>query len=68
MPAVVNCPFYRRDRDLRIWCEAGRVILPDRIAKRRFMGAGCCADHWQACPMARALLDYYERGGDSHAP
>ena len=60
MPITVQCPYYLRDRDTKISCEAGRAKLPDMRAKREYLRDYCARD-WQACPFARAMSKYYER-------
>lgn len=60
MPITVLCPFYIRDRDIRINCEALHAKLPDMQAKREYLRDYCARD-WQACTFARTMSAYYDR-------
>lgn len=60
MPITVRCPFYLRDRDNKITCEAGRQRWPDMQAKRTYLRDYCAGD-WEHCTVARILQEYYER-------
>ena len=58
-----QCPFYRYDqyRDLR--CEAGQLKFQRRKTHRRYVERYCAsAEGWEACTLAKALLEQYEEG------
>ncbi len=56
------CPFYRRDYPLKLNCEGGKLVFPDRKAAKGYIDRYCsnkCG--WKECPVAQSLVDYYER-------
>ncbi len=62
MPKTYYCPFWKWDEKNTVYCEAGKVSLPDRQSSREFVGMYCaCLTNWKSCTLAKALLLYYER-------
>jgi len=59
---IVHCPFYKKNKGMKTYCEGGAVNHPDKIARREYM-AQFCADlnNWHRCSIAEAMEKYYER-------
>ena len=56
------CPFFKWDERLRIHCEGGRQVYPDRQAARDYAQRYCThMEGWKCCSVAENLLRYYER-------
>lgn len=62
MPMIFQCPFYKRDNYLKLYCEGGTVKFPDAPARTEYV-RGFCANHitWQKCTIAHNLQLYYDR-------
>lgn len=54
------CPYWHKDKQNRITCEAGAVRFPDGESRRAFTAAFCAGD-WKQCQMARMMTIYYDR-------
>lgn len=62
MPIVMQCPFFKREGSLKLYCEGGTVRFPDSKARRDYVVEFCANSiHWKKCTICRCLEDYYER-------
>jgi hypothetical protein len=57
------CPYFRWDEKLKMGCECGRLVFPDRKSAVTYMEKFCAdEDHgWKGCSIAKMTNDYYER-------
>ena len=62
MPMMMQCPFYKRDSYLKLYCEGASLKFPDADARSEFV-LGYCANscNWRKCPVAHCLENYYFR-------
>lgn len=60
-----TCPFYRRDTEKAVYGEACNIHAPTAEAMDGFVRKYCASDaaSWRSCPIARMLLEYYDRDG-----
>lgn len=55
-----SCPYFVWDEKLKMGCEGGRLIFPDKKCALSFLDKYCAGD-WKSCPIACGINDYYER-------
>ena len=56
------CPFYSRERNGNLECEAGKIKFPDKTARREFIYTYCASSsNYENCTLCRMLMTYYER-------
>ena len=56
------CPFYGKEKDGKLKCEAGTIRFPDRIARRELVYTYCASpDNYKNCTLCQMLMNYYER-------
>ena len=61
MGKYVACPYYRYDRDCRIFCEGGVRRFRDRERLRRHRARYCGRiGHYRECAVARKIDRRYE--------
>lgn len=62
MAIIIQCPFFKKTKGMKTYCEGGSVTHPDREARREYL-AQFCADIncWHNCTIADAMEKYYER-------
>lgn len=62
MPIVIQCPFYKRDSYLKLYCEGCSMKFPDMEARTQYIRE-FCANHlnWSKCTVARSMQNYYDR-------
>lgn len=62
MPMMMQCPFYKRDSYLKLYCEGASLKFPDADARSEFV-LGYCANscNWRKCSVAHCLENYYFR-------
>ena len=62
MPIAMQCPFYKSESQLRLYCEGGCMKFPDVTARRDYL-ENYCANHinWQKCSVAHLMQRYYDR-------
>ena len=54
------CPYYKRERDGDIVCEAAKFRFPDAIAKREFLSMYCGSPQdYKECAVYKILNRYY---------
>lgn len=62
MPMFMECPFYKRDSYLKLYCEGGTIKFPDKDARSEFVLKYCSDScNWRKCPIAHFLENYYFR-------
>lgn len=60
-----ECPFYKWDARLAVYCEGGKITFPDRKALEDYSEKHCTSlNGWEMCSLAESLLQYYERKED----
>lgn len=65
MPMAMQCPFFKRDCYLKLYCEAGTVKFPDWQGRGEYVESFCAnARNWKNCTLAPMLEKYYERKED----
>lgn len=62
MKAIIQCPFYKREDALSLFCEGGDFKFHDYKARKEYI-QNFCEDikDWHKCTIACALENYYER-------
>ena len=60
MDKHAECPYYRYEKEGRIYCEAGRIEAKS-VLMRRELAYGYCAGNWAECTLKKMLDNYYER-------
>jgi len=66
MARTMMCPFFSYFRAEKLHCEAAQIQLPSQIAWDGFVKKYCASlNGWQACPLAKALQEEYERGNQN---
>ncbi len=64
MPMAMQCPFFKRDNNLVLYCEGAKLMFPDTDARSEFVLGYCANSHnWRKCPIAHCLENYYFRKG-----
>lgn len=60
-----TCPFYKRDTERAVYGEACNIHAPTAEAMDGFVNRYCAGDavSWKKCPIARMLLEHYDREG-----
>lgn len=62
MPMVMQCPFFKRECYLKLYCEGASMKFPDTEARGEYVGKYCAALHrWKECSVADMLENFYER-------
>ena len=62
MPMKMECPFFEKERKLKLTCEGGVLKFPDADARSEFLLGYCSHAHaWRKCPIAHCLENYYYR-------
>ena len=58
----MECPFYKRAKDLILYCEGGTLRFPDKDAKSELV-IGYCSHpfNWRKCTIAHCLENYHFR-------
>lgn len=65
MPMIMQCPFYKRDNYLKLYCEGATMRFPDAKARSEFVLNFCANNiNWKKCPIAHCLENYYDRKGE----
>lgn len=60
--AYAECPFYKSEKGLRLRCELGTLVFPDKVARRAVVYEYCAhPTNWKNCMLCKVLADYYER-------
>ncbi len=58
------CPYFGSEKNSRLYCEAGNVKFPDKIARRQFVYRYCAdSEAWKSCLLAEMMNDFYDRDG-----
>jgi hypothetical protein len=61
MPMGYGCPFFGKEADGVLSCEACRITFKSRECRRAFVYKYCAdASGYRRCPMARQLIRKYE--------
>ena len=61
----IECPFYKKEICLKLYCEGGTIKFPDKDARSEFVLAYCTNSYnWRKCPIAHCLENYYFRKED----
>lgn len=61
------CPYWHKDKQDRITCEAGTIRFPDEFARMDWIRRYCTdAAGWKACPMSEMMTTFYERKDDDY--
>ncbi len=62
MPMIIQCPFYKMDSHLKLYCEGCSMKFPDMTTRRNYI-ENYCANHinWQKCSVAHSMQCYYDR-------
>lgn len=61
------CPYWNKDKQDRITCEAGTIRFPDECARIDWIRRYCTdAAGWKACPMSEMMTTFYERKDDDY--
>ena len=59
---MMECPFYKCDKHLKLRCEGGTLKFPDEIARCEFVIKYCSSSYnWRQCSIAHCLENYYFR-------
>lgn len=62
MPLIMQCPFFKKNEQLRLQCEGGMVKFPDKEARTEYLTDYCANSiNWNKCTICRNLENYYER-------
>ncbi len=62
MPILMQCPFYKDERRLKLFCEGGTLKSPDLRYRREYLLKYCASeDGWKKCTIAKSLNEYYDR-------
>lgn len=62
MTLEMQCPFFKRNNSLDLYCEGGVLKFPDSTARREYIIQYCANEiHWHKCTICRNLESYYER-------
>lgn len=58
-----TCPFFLREMGAVLSCEGCTVRAPERKSMVDFEDRYCASDavSWKRCPIARMLLEFYDR-------
>ena len=65
MAIIIQCPFYKKNKEMKTYCEGGSVTHPDREARRAYLSEYCTdINCWHKCTIAAAMEKYYERKHD----
>ena len=64
-PADFCCPFFDYAGRTQVFCEGGRIRLPDPVSRAEYRAEYCCdVNGWRRCTVARAISLHYERAED----
>ena len=59
---VMQCPFFKREGYLKLYCEGGTIKFPDSQSRCDYVGKYCANSfNWHKCTVAHNLENYYER-------
>ena len=62
MSMVMECPFYKRDSYLKLYCECASLKFPDSTARLEYVTSYCGNYvNWKKCTLAHCLETYYDR-------
>ena len=62
MPMIIQCPFYKRESCLKLYCESASLKFPDAPARNEYVRDYCANNiNWKKCSIAHALENYYYR-------
>lgn len=61
------CPFFKRDRNSYITCEACRLTFLDNTMRRDFVSAFCASENYRDCALCRLCEEYYDRIKEGYA-
>lgn len=62
MPILIQCPFFKGEKGLRLHCEGGTVRSPDSVYRRELLMNYCAsAEGWRKCTIAKNLDAFYDR-------
>lgn len=65
MSTTMQCPFFKKENCLKLYCEGGTLKFPDVIARSEHILGYCANDYnWRKCPIAHYLENYYFRKED----
>lgn len=60
MPTKFVCPYFEYEKDGALYCNLGKFVFPDKIA-RRHLAYSYCAGDYNNCQFNKILESYYER-------
>jgi len=62
MATIIRCPFFKKLKGMKSYCEGGSVAHPDKRARREYISRYCAdVNCWHNCTIAAAMEEYYER-------
>ncbi len=63
---ITECPFFKKEKGVKLSCEGGVLKFPDMDAKSEFVISYCSHNYnWRKCPIAHCLENYYFRKDDN---
>ena len=66
MPMMMECPFFKDERHLKLSCEGGKLKFPDMDARSEYVLDYCSHSYnWKKCSIAHCLENYYFREDDN---
>ncbi len=63
MKSITKCPFYKREKRKKIYCEGGKFKFHNRELKNEYTEKYCSNNAcWKKCSAAESLIEYYSGG------
>ena len=62
MPMMMQCPFYKKEKSPKLYCEGCILKFPDTLSRAEYIRNFCANNiNWTKCSVAHNLQIYYDR-------